>query len=105
MNEEEENKKDFTSKLEKIIPAVEKPTFKQDVNKRLVWTGGVLVLYLVLTHITVFGIPTSSEISQQLKFFELVLGSKIGSVMTLGIGPLVTAGILLQLLVGSKIIK
>ena len=105
MSEEEEHKDKYTSKLEKIIPAVEKPAFKQDLNKKLVWTGGVLALYLILTHITVFGIPTNSEISQQLKFFELVLGSKIGSIMTLGIGPLVTAGILLQLLVGSKIIN
>src|SRR3989344_3208030 len=105
MSEEEEHKDKYTSKLEKIIPAVEKPAFKQDLNKKLVWTGGVLALYLILTHITVLGIPTNSEISQQLKFFELVLGSKIGSIMTLGIGPLVTAGILLQLLVGSKIIN
>jgi len=33
------------------------------------------------------------------------LGSRFGSLMTLGIGPIVTAGILLQLLVGSKILN
>lgn len=94
----------LTSTLEKILPAVQKPTFKQNLNKRLAWTGLALALYYMLTHITVFGMTATSQLSQQLKFFELVLGSKIGSVMTLGIGPIVTAGILLQLLVGSKII-
>jgi preprotein translocase subunit SecY len=34
-----------------------------------------------------------------------VLGSKFGSVMTLGIGPIVTGGIILQLLVGAKILN
>jgi preprotein translocase subunit SecY len=105
MSEENSEKKDFTSKIEKFLPAVEKPVLKQTLNKRFTWTGIALALYLLLTHITVFGISSTSELSQQLRFLELVLGSKIGSIMTLGIGPIVTAGILLQLLVGSKIIN
>ena len=89
----------------KYVPSVRKPTYKQTVNTRLKWTGIALLLYFVLSFVQVFGVDTSDpQRYQQFKFFEIVLGSKFGSLMTLGIGPIVTGGILLQLLVGSKII-
>jgi preprotein translocase subunit SecY len=91
-------------KVTKYIPSVEKPTYKQTFNTRLKWTGIALLLYFVLSAITVYGIDKGASF-EQYRFFEIVLGSKFGSLMTLGIGPLVTSGILLQLLVGSKIIN
>lgn len=101
---EEEEKTDFYSKLARFIPSIEKPTYKQTFNKRLVWTGVALILYLVLSYISVYGVTQSPQVSQFLTI-QLLLGARFGSLMTLGIGPLVTAGILLQLLVGSKIIN
>ena len=41
----------------------------------------------------------------QFEFLEIVFGSRFGSLITLGIGPIVTASIILQLFVGSKIIN
>jgi preprotein translocase subunit SecY len=67
------------------------------------WTGVALLLYLLLSYITVFGVSKTSY--ERFRFYEIVLGSRFGSLMTLGIGPIVTAGILLQLLVGSKILN
>ena len=99
----EGEKSTLITKISRFLPSVEKPTYKETFNKRLVWTGIALLLYLTLSHITAYGVqPTSFE---QFRFFEIVLGSKFGSLMTLGIGPIVTAGILLQLLTGSKIIN
>ena len=89
-------------KFAKYIPSVEKPTYRQTVNARLKWTGVALLLYFMLSSIQVFGIEPGDY--EQLRFYEIVLGSKFGSLMTLGIGPIVTSGILLQLLVGSKIL-
>jgi len=100
---EEEEKKDFSQTIAKFLPAIEKPTYKQSFNKRLMWTGVVLVAYIILSHVSIYGVKQASF--EQFRFFEIVTGSKFGSVMTLGIGPIVTAGILLQLLVGSKIIN
>jgi len=91
------------NKFVKYIPSVEKPTYKQTVNTRLKWTGIALALYFVLSSVTIYGVETTNF--EQFRFFEIVLGSKFGSLMTLGIGPIVTAGILLQLLVGSKILN
>lgn len=93
---------------EKIItylPTVKKPAFRLPFNAKLFWTGIVLITYLILSQVRVYGIPRLPEISTQLRFFETVLASRIGSIVTLGIGPLVTAGIVLQLLVGSKILN
>jgi len=90
-------------KVVKYIPSVEKPTYKQTFNTRLKWTGIALLMYFILSAITVFGLDKAASF-EQFRFFEIVLGSKFGSLMTLGIGPIVTAGIILQLLVGSKLI-
>lgn len=101
--EEEEEKKDLVSKIARFMPSVEKPTYKQTFNARLKWTFFALLMYLVLSYVTVYGVQKAAY--EQFRYFELVMGSRFGSFMTLGIGPIVTAGIILQLLVGSKIIN
>ena len=102
--EQPEEKKDFVSKIVRLLPAISKPEYKQGLNARLKWTGIALLLFLLLSWITVYGIDESASF-EQFKFFEIVLGSKFGSIMTLGIGPIVTGGIIMQLLVGSKILN
>lgn len=91
------------SKIAGYVPSIRKPDYKQTFNARIKWTGIALLLYFILSSVTIYGIEKGNF--EQFRFFEIVLGSKFGSLMTLGIGPIVTAGILLQLLVGSKIIN
>ncbi len=98
----QQKKGSLTKSLAKYLPAIQKPAYKQSFNTRLTWTGIALALYLLLTNIQVIGIEPSR--AAQLRFLETVLASRFGSIMTLGIGPIVTAGIILQLLVGSKIV-
>ena len=104
MNEEEEKKPETITKISRFVPSVGKPDYKQSLNSRLKWSGVALLCYFVLSHITAVGLEESSQY-QQFFYFQMVLGAKFGSLVTLGIGPIVTAGIILQLLVGSKIIK
>ncbi len=84
------------------LPGVEEPKGHISFRARLKWTGIILLIFLALSQITLYGVSTESR--QQFQFFEIILGSSIGSLMTLGIGPIVTASIILQLLVGSGII-
>lgn len=93
---------DLIVSLSKYIPSVQKPLYKQGFNTRLMWVGMALISYLILSNITVVGIGEANF--ERFKFLEIVLGARFGSLMTLGIGPIVTAGIILQLLVGSKLI-
>src|SRR4030042_2857960 len=102
--EEEKKKPECITKVSKFIPAIGKPDYKQSLNTRLKWSAVALLFYFVLSHITAFGVQSGSQYGQ-FYYFQMVLGSKFGSLVTLGIGPIVTAGIVLQLLVGAKIIK
>jgi preprotein translocase subunit SecY len=91
------------SKVARFIPTVKKPTYRQTLRTRLKWTAIILVGYLVMSFIPIYGVAPATY--EQYRFLEIVLGSKFGSLMTLGISPIVTSGIILQLLVGSKIIN
>src|SRR3989338_7419103 len=42
---------------------------------------------------------------ERFQFFSVILGAEFGSIISLGIGPIVTASIVLQLLNGSGILK
>lgn len=89
-------------KIAKYLPTVPSPKYRVSTREKLKWTGIVLAIYFVLSYTSLFGIlPAAYE---QFRFFEIVLGSKFGTLTTLGIGPIVTAGIIMQLLVGSKIL-
>src|SRR3990172_11393255 len=85
------------------LPSVIKPEHKLTLREKLTWTFAILVFFYILGSITVWGINPSAV--SQFEFLEIVFGSKFGSILTLGIGPIVTASIILQLLIGSKIIR
>src|SRR3989338_1248695 len=84
------------------LPSISEPTTHLSFKARLKWTGIVLLLYMVMSQVVLYGVAPLTK--ERFQFFELVLGSSMGSLLTLGIGPIVTASIILQLLVGSKII-
>ncbi|MBN1275158.1 preprotein translocase subunit SecY [Candidatus Woesearchaeota archaeon] len=86
------------------LPEVAHPTQKKLAFKqKLTWTLTVLIIYFVLGLIPVFG--ASEETRLQLEFMSIVLGAEFGSIISLGIGPIVTASIILQLLNGSGLFK
>ena len=85
------------------FPAVLKPEQKLNLKEKLVWTSAILVLFYILGSINAWGVDSTAL--ARFEFLEIVFGSKFGSIITLGIGPIVTASIILQLLVGSKILN
>ncbi len=88
--------------LTKFVPTVEKPKYRLNFKEKAKWTLLVLVLFYILGSITIWGV--NPDAVAHFEFLEIVFGSRFGSLITLGIGPIVTASIILQLLVGSKII-
>ncbi len=84
------------------IPGITEPLERMSFRSKLKWTGIILLLFFMMGQITVYGVAPSSF--EQFRYLEIILGSSFGSLMSLGIGPIVTASIILQLLVGSKII-
>ncbi len=86
------------------LPEVKKPTEKKlGFNIKLKWTLIILVSFFVLANIKLFGVTVGAM--ERFDYLEIILGTDFGSIITLGIGPIVMASIILQLLVGSKIMN
>jgi len=84
------------------MPSVKAPEGHVHFKSKLLWTAAILLLYFVLTNIPVFGLaPDSMDIFQ---FYRALLAGESGSIVHLGIGPIVTASIILQLLKGADLI-
>src|SRR3989344_918925 len=86
------------------LPEVSGPTQKKlSFKEKMKWTGTCLILFFILGLIPLFGLGANAL--QQFEFLSIILGAEFGSIISLGIGPLVTASIVLQLLNGSGIVK
>ncbi len=86
------------------LPEVEGPTQKTlSFREKLKWTGIVLFIFFVLGLLPLFGLGINAL--QRFETLSIILGAEFGSLISLGIGPIVTASIVLQLLNGSGIWK
>jgi len=91
-------------KIFDFIPEVTKPEEKKlDFNTKLKWTLIILISFFVLANVTLFGLSVNAM--ERFEFLATILAADFGSLITLGIGPIVMASIILQLLSGSGIIN
>ncbi len=90
-------------KAEPYIPQVPKPKKKLALQTRLLWCGLALLIYMVMAQTPLFGVTTPEF--DFLAFARVIFASAQGTLVELGIGPIVTAGLLMQLLRGSEILK
>ena len=84
------------------LPAVKKAKGHVQFKHKLMWTFLVVVLYFALTNIYIYGLNTSQTVDVFASFRAIFAGAE-GSLMDLGIGPIVTASIVMQLFAGAKI--
>jgi preprotein translocase subunit SecY len=85
------------------MPAVKSPEGHVHFKNKMLWTVAILLLYFFLTNIPVFGLDPSSQ--DAFLYFRALLAGESGSIVHLGIGPIVTASIVLQLLKGADLIR
>ncbi len=91
-------------KIFNLIPEVKKPDEKKVAfNVKLKWTIVVLVAFFILANIPLFGL--SFNALERFEYLAIILGTDFGSIISLGIGPIVMASIILQLLTGAGIIN
>ncbi|MDP3992241.1 MAG: preprotein translocase subunit SecY [Nanoarchaeota archaeon] len=87
-----------------FIPEIRKPDEKKvGFNTKLKWTLIILGAFFVLANIPLFGL--SENALSRFEYLAIILGTDFGSIISLGIGPIVTASIILQLLKGAEIIR
>lgn len=94
---------DLLANIAQQLPSVVKPARKLSLYKRLSFTGLVLVLYYIMATTPLYGVEVSPQ--NQVSLFQIIFAANTGTLMELGIGPIVTAGLILQILVGAKILK
>jgi len=94
---------DILEPVYRMLPEVKVPEIAPPLKKKMLWSALALVLFFVMGNIAVIGINPSS--AGALTNLQVILASKIGTLITVGIGPIVLASIILQLLVGGKLIN
>jgi protein transport protein SEC61 subunit alpha len=85
------------------LPEVEAPLKKQSFADKMSWTAWTLFIYLICCQIPLYGIH-KQEGADPLYWLRVILASNKGTIMELGMSPIITSGMILQLLVGAKMI-
>ncbi|KAF6032942.1 Sec61alpha [Bugula neritina] len=87
-----------------VIPEVSKPERKIQFREKVLWTAITLFIFLVCCQIPLFGIM-SSDSADPFYWIRVIMASNRGTLMELGISPIVTSSLIMQLLAGAKIIE
>lgn len=86
------------------LPAVTRPEGHVHFRTKMMWVILILVFYFVMTNVFIYGLDQKNTVDMFAQYRAILAGSQ-GSLMHLGIGPIVTGSIIMQLFVGAKIIK
>jgi len=86
-----------------VYPTITKPDGHVRFMSKLWTTTFVLILYFGMTNVMIWGLSgTALDIFSG---FRAIMAGASGTIMHLGIGPIVTGSIIMQLFAGAKIIK
>ena len=111
---------EFVKPFCSILPEIQKPERKIQFREKVLWTAITLFIFLVCCQvcsfvvykeifhfnlqIPLFGIM-SSDSADPFYWIRVILASNRGTLMELGISPIVTSGLIMQLLAGAKLIE
>eukprot|EP00825_Cyclidium_porcatum_P021498 TRINITY_DN2395_c0_g2_i4.p1 TRINITY_DN2395_c0_g2~~TRINITY_DN2395_c0_g2_i4.p1 ORF type:complete len:479 (+),score=67.17 TRINITY_DN2395_c0_g2_i4:140-1576(+) len=90
--------------LMRIIPEIQNTDRRILFKSRAIQTIIVVLIYMVCCQIPLYGIK-AEKTADQFYWLRVIMASNKGTLMELGISPIVTAGMIVQLLVGSKLIE
>merc|ERR1719326_2102549 len=86
-----------------ILPEVQSPDRRIPFKEKILWSSISLFIFLVCCQIPLYGVNTNKN-SDPFYWMRVILASNRGSLMELGISPIITSGMVMQLLAGSRII-
>jgi len=88
----------------RFLPEAKPPGRRVGFNEKLLWTALALIIYLVMAEIPLYGLAGEDR-GFEMSYLRVIFASNRGTLLELGIGPIVTAGLILQLLAGSGMIN
>jgi protein transport protein SEC61 subunit alpha len=86
-----------------LLPEVAAPEAKVQFQQKLMWTGLTLLIFLVMSQMPLYGI-VSSDSSDPIYWLRMMLASNRGTLMELGTTPIISSGMVFQLLAGTHLI-
>jgi preprotein translocase subunit SecY len=86
------------------LPAVKRPEGHVHFRTKMMWVVVILIIYFFMTNVYIYGLDQAESLDLFAQYRTIMAGAS-GSILQLGIGPIVTASIIMQLFVGAKIIK
>lgn len=84
-----------------FLPEVDIPKRHVPFKEKITWSAVILIIYYLMGEIPLYGMTQAAQ--DQFGYFKAVLASEAGTLITLGIGPVVMAGIFMQLFQGAEI--
>ena len=90
-------------RLVDVYPSITKPEGHVRFNQKMWTTTLVLIIYFMMTNVMIYGLSDSTL--DIFSSFRAIMAGASGSIMHLGIGPIVTGSIIMQLFAGAKIIQ
>lgn len=87
----------------KIFPTIQRPQRLINNQEKVLYTAITLFIYLVCCQIPLYGV-LRAEGSDPFMWMRVILASNRGTLMELGLSPVISAGWILQLLIGTGII-
>ena len=83
--------------IARAFPTIIRPITKLSMQQRTVFTAIALFIYLVCSQIPLYGVVRSHE-ADSLYWARLIMASSRGTLMELGISPIISAGWIIQII-------
>lgn len=96
---------DFVDKIVNLIPGIKNPSTPLTFREKLKWTAIVISVYLIMFSTPAFGVNISALNNPLFTVINTIFAARIGTLVTVGIGPIVLASIILQMLQGAGVFK
>lgn len=90
--------------LIRLIPNIRSPMRECSTKEKTLYTAITLFIYLLCCQIPLYGV-LRAEGSDPFQWMRVILASNKGTLMELGMSPIISAGWILQLLIGTRIIS
>ena len=96
---------EFVDTIGSIIPSIKNPTRALSLREKMYWTAGIIVVYFLLYNTYAIGVNQQAVNQPFLQLISIIFAAKIGSLITVGIGPIVLSSIIIQLISGSGMLN
>ncbi len=88
-----------------LLPHIKKPERPLSFKDKLKWTALIMGLYFLMFSTPAYGVNLSTLKEPVLQLINIIFAARTGTLITVGIGPIVLSSIVLQLIQGTGILK